>query len=482
MKNNSKELSRRNFLKLSGVGAAAAGSIGLGLAGYQSGKDFDNYPGRESFHGQAQDFNRKKFEIDDSPYTQVDRTERVDARTGVIFARSSLLNRHWNEATGVDGLPEPIRSFYKEHPVLLEEDLRFRSEVIPNFRKDNQEYGDEFILAQAWSDAMHAVSPEIIKGDPKISDFPKGPRYGEPTEPYKLKSKGKTSELIKYMSYQFGSQLTGITKLNPNWVYKHQMPGRSESNDEEFKVPDHWNNAIVIGSPMSWDPMFANPNYGTSYDAYSRITITAYRLATFIRKLGYAARPHTPGMDYDLMVVPVAIDAGLGEQGRNGCLITPEFGANIRPAIITTNMPLSYDKPIKFGVDKFCDTCKICADKCPSGSISKRDKSIVRGYKRWSINVSTCYNFWFSNLGNIGCRLCIANCPYTRKSNWLHRSALNLTSNDPTGLSHKMFTEMQKGFYPSPDAQEYYSPSFGGSNASYREAPWWLKTDDFLKL
>ena len=76
----------------------------------------------------------------------------------------------------------------------------------------------------------------------------------------------------------------------------------------------------------------------------------AFRLTSFIKTLGYAARPHTPGTSYDLMVPPIMVDAGLGEQGRHSIVITPELGCNFRPAVVTTNLPLVPDKPIEFGV------------------------------------------------------------------------------------------------------------------------------------
>jgi reductive dehalogenase len=299
-------------------------------------------------------------------------------------------------------------------------------------------------------------------------------------EPAKLKDPAKTSQLIKEVAHQFGSTLVGITELNPDWVYLHPLRGRGfESQDEPLEIPAHWEYAIVVGSPMSWDPMYANPTYGTSNDAYSRSRIIATRLAAFIKALGYPARTHIPGNSYDLMVPPIAIDAGLGEQGRHGILITPEVGSNIRPAVVTTNIPMEVDRPIDFGVQDFCAHCSICSDVCPSAAIPT-EKTEVRGYLRYKVDTAKCQNFWNSNLGNTGCRICVSVCPYTRKANWLHRTALKVTANDPTGLSERALTALQKSFYEGPDPESYYMPSLGGENASYRDPPWWLKTEDFI--
>jgi len=64
----------------------------------------------------------------------------------------------------------------------------------------------------------------------------------------------------------------------------------------------------------------------------------------------------------------------------------------------------------------------------------------------------------------------------------MHRTALEVTAHDPTGISHKALTEMQKKFYPGPGAQDYYIPELGGKNESFRDAPWWLKSEDFIDL
>ncbi|MHC4394146.1 MAG: reductive dehalogenase [Planctomycetota bacterium] len=475
------KIPRRTFLKASGAVGAVFGISGLGLYGYQAGKDPATYTGCEGFQGAAQTFNRKRFSINKPPYEKVAPTSRPDARTEVIFNRMSVMR---NAAVGemtIEELEEPYKSYYLQHPEDFELDKQ-NSELKEKVKQDSKENRDKYILAKAWADAMSAVKPKPIgNAPPEISDFPNSDPDRQ-SQPMKLKNPKLTSALIKKVSYEFGSVLVGITKLNPDWVYKYPGNKRGFKMDEPIEIPKHWEYAVVVGTPMSWDPMYANPNYGTSYDAYSKSRIVAFRLASFIKQLGYAARPHTPGTDYDLMVPPIMVDSGLGQQGRHSIVITPELGCNFRPAVVTTNIPLAVDKPISFGVDKFCKTCKICADRCPGGAITKGEKQIVRGYRRYQLHSSKCLNFWNSAHGSMGCRLCIASCPYTRKSNWVHRAALHLTANDPTGISHRLLTGMQKRFYPAPKPDDYYAETLGGKNASYRKAPWWLKTDDFIDL
>ena len=482
IKNTGKKgFSRRQFLKASGAASAVAGSAGLGLFGYQAGKDPRTYRGWENWEGANQVFNRKKYAVDQPTYQKVGPTSRPDARTEVIFYRRGTFMRQWRNETGLEGMEPHIQEYYRKNPEDLELDIYSQEVIFPKLMEDQKKYRDQFRLAEAWSNAMGAVSPPRITEPPELSDFPRPSRRGGSTDPVKFKDPKKTSKLIKKIAHELGSTLVGIAKLNPDWVYKYTSIGRGFSSDEPIEVPKHWQHAIVVGTPMSWDPMYANPNYGTSNDAYSRSRIIAFRLASFIKQLGYAARPHTPGSDYDLMVPPILVDAGIGEQSRPSIVITPELGLNFRPAVITTNMPLHPDRPISFGVQDFCSHCKICAENCPSDAISYGEKEEVRGYLRWQVNTAKCLNFWNSTLGSMGCRLCVAVCPYTRKANWVHKAALKVTADDPTGISEKALTMMQKRFYPGPEPQKYYIPSLGGENASYREPPWWLRAEDFIE-
>jgi len=367
-------VNRRDFLKLAGLASAATGGAGLGAFGYAAGQDPNSYLGWQNQEGASLVFNRKRYEIDEPTYVKIGPTSRPDARVEQIFERRGRFMREYmrlrGRGPGMGGPPgsiqrsssretdaasaeaertgpvtpgdfsEPLKSYYEARPQDLDLDILNSEELQPLNRADSQEYGDQFILAEAWSAAMGVVGPGPISSPPEVNDFPRG-RGGRVPEPMKLKDPEKTAELIKAVSMQLGSTLVGITELNPDWVYGYPIRGRGFENLEEpLEIPDWWTYAIVVGTPMSWDPMYANPNYGTSNDAYARSRIIATRVEAFIKALGYPARTHVPGTSYDLMVPPIAIDAGLGEQGRNGIMITPEVGCNIRPAVITTNIPI----------------------------------------------------------------------------------------------------------------------------------------------
>jgi epoxyqueuosine reductase len=137
-------------------------------------------------------------------------------------------------------------------------------------------------------------------------------------------------------------------------------------------------------------------------------------LAKYIRALGYPASPC--GND-TAQSIPLAIDAGLGELGRNGLLISPEYGPRQRICKVFTDLPLQPDRPIDFGMRSFCETCHICASACPADAIRWEERTTDRtsisnraGILRWPVDVARCYLFWKEN--GTDCSNCIATCPW----------------------------------------------------------------------
>jgi len=166
-------------------------------------------------------------------------------------------------------------------------------------------------------------------------------------------------------------------------------------------------------------------------------------------------------------------------------LITPELGGNTRLAAITTSMPLEPDKPIDVGIAEFCMKCKICAEECPSESISFDDEPTqnIRGFKRWSIDQDKCFTVWNSvaTSHSRGCRVCLSVCPYSRKNNWLHTLAREGDPRDPSGVIASVMLAMQKNFFDYPGANEYLPPP-DGNNKTYGKAPDWLRTEEWFDI
>jgi reductive dehalogenase len=144
----------------------------------------------------------------------------------------------------------------------------------------------------------------------------------------------------------------------------------------------------------------------------------AIQLAKFIRNLGYESRAHIDG-NYEVVCPLVARDAGLGEIGRMGLLMTPKYGPRVRIAVVTTNLPLEEDDPCyDYSMIDFCLKCKKCADACPSEAISFNEMEEIDGVKRWQINQEACFSLW-CKLGT-DCGRCISVCPFSHPNNLLH--------------------------------------------------------------
>jgi reductive dehalogenase len=150
---------------------------------------------------------------------------------------------------------------------------------------------------------------------------------------------------------------------------------------------------------------------------YMRSADIAMCIATYIKNLGYQARAHIDG-NYHVLATAVAHDAGLGELGRLGLIITPSHGPRVRIAVVTTDIPLKEDRPVNFGVQHFCEICKKCAHNCPSQSIESGAKKEIRGVTKWPSRMESCYKFW-RRVGT-DCSLCLAVCPYSKPNSFYH--------------------------------------------------------------
>jgi len=495
-------ISRRNFLKITGLAAVAAQAGGLVAAGVNAGSSSESYTGWESFNPGTQFFDRTPFRFEGPAHLPVSEVRRPSHMTDYVFGRvatfQAALAEHsdWQMGDPVAdlGFPPQLVAFYEEFPERLEWDYKTFTETIPNNMQDRATYGNYYLLAEAYSSGFEGHRPRIPRpvAPPEVSDYtkPTAANPAEPTEaemigdPVPFKSPELAAEFIKEVAHRYGATLVGITKTNSDWLYDAGWRGCPEDYNFE-EMPAHWEYAIVVGVPMEWDVVLSSPQASTSYDGYDRVSTAALRLESCLKFLGYPARTHSPFADYDLIVPPHAIEAGLGEIGRTGYCITPELGGNCRMAVITTSLPMAIDQPIHYGVAEFCDKCKLCAESCPSGAISMADSPdglVIRGYEHWYINNGACYNYWRESMGPMGCRMCVATCPFSRKDNWLHSLARTVDPRDPTGVVSSGLLWMQRTFFDKPEASEYLRPEQGGHFASYRPEPFFVQADRYLDI
>jgi len=264
----------------------------------------------------------------------------------------------------------------------------------------------------------------------------------------------RASEKLKGFARHLGADLVRIGPLNPAFVYTHvgktwNDPARSHG------APITLSHRHAISIAVALDPVIhkAGPVLAMTTDvmsAYNKLATIATILAGYIRSLGYPARAHVVS-NYQVLCVPVAIDAGMGELGRHGIMMTRELGSCLKLATVTTDLPLAYDPPVDIGVAEFCNDCSICAQRCPTGAISRGKMRSVRGVEKWSINAQACFRVW--NETGTDCGICVAACPWTKPRTRFHQFAAFLaTKKKKTGwwMSHA-----EKLFYGT------YSPQPG---------------------
>ena len=226
------------------------------------------------------------------------------------------------------------------------------------------------------------------------------------------------SREIKHVAQAFGADLVGVTGYDERWVYTHAYSRQGEEEKAQ-ELPSDLPNVIVIVQEMERGLIETVPSAlsGTATGiGYSFDTLVLLGLTQYVLNLGYRA---VATMNDSALAVPYAVKAGLGEYGRIGLLMTPEFGPRVRIGKIFTDLPLAHDKPKRFGVREFCEICTRCADACPVNAIPQGEptdhvynRSNLIGVRKWSVDAERCFDFWAKQ--NSDCSICVRVCPFNR--------------------------------------------------------------------
>jgi reductive dehalogenase len=343
---------------------------------------------------------------------------------------------------------EQYQRFYKVHPEYEEYDTARRSKGGPlgqpgTIDKPNERPNVAATFASL-SIPMFLSAPEKVEPQ-ALPIFPDQPAGLDPVA---------ASRIIKGYTKNLDVDLVGITEINPMWIYSHRGEIFHENWDDwgaEIELSHKY--AVVFATEMALDLVGTAPHTPTtiaSMGNYARGAYVATQLAGFIANLGYSATAHHL-RHYDFVMVPLAVDAGLGEYGRIGYLMTKQFGPRVRLGAVSTDLPLVPDKPVDLGVQDFCRICKKCATCCPSNSIPMDEPEAVNGTLRWKLNAETCFDYW----GTVGtdCNICMRVCPWSHANTFPHKIIRELISRNR--YSRKLFFFMDDIFYgkkPKPKA------------------------------
>lgn len=326
--------------------------------------------------------------------------ERFDERDQV-FARNRSLIPDTNA----------YRRYYKMRPDLKETDDRRRamggnvgqpgsidSGYVPNVAMMNAAFGMPPMLGP-----YAAPRP-----DPQAKTYSMDP--------------APAAAVAKGFALHLGADLVGVARTDSRWVYSHRGEIFYDNWDDwGAKLPDPLPYALVFAVEMTHPEVAAAPHTPTVVESavsYAKGAYISTVLAHWFTGMGYQAEADH-SRHYTSLMVPLAIQAGLGEYGRLGYLITGRFGPRVRLFVVTTDMPLAEDRPVDLGVDAFCRVCKKCAESCPSKSLPLGGKETVRGVKKWAMSAESCYRYWA--LVGTDCSVCMAVCPFARPDTLLHR-------------------------------------------------------------
>jgi len=354
-------------------------------------------------------------------------TVRFDERD-IVFSRIAL----------IEGTAD-YHSYYKMRPENEEIDAKIRQ--LPGLLSESAKEGDTILFESAnasfmFTEALH----HAVEGNE--GDEPRN------TNPESL------TRYIKNFSHFHGAHSVGITELKEPHVYSHS--GRGTTPYGQTLEIEH-THAIAFTVEMSYEMMGTAPKAPVVMES-ARQYVEAARIALQVRfllsRLGYRARAHIDG-DYQVIAPLVARDAGLGEIGRMGLLMTPDLGPRVRIGVVTTDAPLIPDDRLDGSeMIDFCTQCKKCADNCPSRSIPFDDRQLYDGAYRWRIDPVSCFRYW--NVIGTDCGVCMKVCPYSHPDTFFHNLLRRVISH--SGAGRRFALKLDDVFYgrypevrPAPD-------------------------------
>jgi reductive dehalogenase len=214
---------------------------------------------------------------------------------------------------------------------------------------------------------------------------------------------------VKAATYFLGVDAVGLSRC-PEWTwYSHDATGTPIDPPHDQAVSMIIDQGYETMEGASGDDWIS---VAQSMRAYLRFSLLGGVIAQQIRNLGYKAKAHTV-MDGEVLQPPLLLLSGLGEVSRIGeVILNPYLGPRLKSGAVTTDMPMAHDKPIDFGLQKFCEACNKCARECPSGAITAGPKRMFNGYEIWKSDSQKCATYRITTPGGAMCGRCMKTCPW----------------------------------------------------------------------
>ncbi|GAB4036238.1 MAG: hypothetical protein Fur0014_02630 [Rubrivivax sp.] len=231
----------------------------------------------------------------------------------------------------------------------------------------------------------------------------RGPRVPGSDDPQ------RNADRMKALSHWLGGDAVGLCAV-PEWAwYSHDAGGHP--------LPAYHANAVNLLVDQGYDTMAGASgddwiSVAQSMRAYLRFSLIGGIVAEQVRRMGWSARVHSV-LDGDVLQPPLLLLSGLGEVSRIGeVILNPFLGPRLKSGTVTTDLPLAPDRPIDFGLQRFCEGCRKCARECPSGAITAGPKVVYNGYEIWKSDAEKCARYRITNAGGGMCGRCMKTCPW----------------------------------------------------------------------
>ena len=236
-------------------------------------------------------------------------------------------------------------------------------------------------------------------------------QFGEARGPVSdtARDPARNADNLKAAAYWLGVDAVGLCGV-PEWAwYSHDAGGNP--------MPAYHPNAVNLLLDQGHETMEGASgddwiSVAQSMRAYLRFSLLGGILGEQIRRLGWSARVHSV-LDGDVLQPPLLLLSGLGEVSRIGeVILNPFLGPRLKSGTVTTDMPMTFDAPIDFGLQRFCESCGKCARECPSGAITAGPKLMYNGYEIWKSDAEKCARYRITNSAGGMCGRCMKTCPW----------------------------------------------------------------------
>lgn len=298
--------------------------------------------------------------------------------------------------TDAISVPRQLRSYAGAQRVVQDEDRAAADAPLQDFAQVNAA-AMVWLRGTMWR-AMLPVAPRMWRARIAARKRNQAGHRQQSAEPTLLAPTTLTN-LLKATAGSIGLSAIGIARFDERYTFE-QWRG-TECGDRVIVCVLEQNHETTQTIPSSAAEQ-------TALSTYAELMQLACQLADVLHSRGYQAQVHDPlGRG---VAIHYAVEAGLGQLGLNGQLLTPAAGSRCRIILVNTDAPLEIDRPVDYGIPKVCDECQICVRRCPPGAIPGR-RANHRGVIKSKINTKRCFPVVAQAHG---CAICIKVCPVQR--------------------------------------------------------------------